>query len=200
MNKYFDIEAAGCVLAGGKSRRMGEDKALLIYNGKTLIAHALEQFSGFSEVFISAAEPDNYVFTGARVIPDVLKGIGPLGGFISSLKAAGSDYVCFRPVDAPLFPAEIHSLLAGACLGKDAAVPVFGKSIEPLLACLSRSALPALEKLASEGNYKTSGVFPLLDTVYLDLDAHEMKCWFGDPSEYLLNANDPLTFEKIMKR
>jgi len=199
-NILFEVPAAGCVLAGGRSRRMGADKALLELDGKPLIAIALERFSGFPEILVSAASAESYASFGARVVADEDPGLGPLGGLISALKAARSEYVCFRPVDAPFVPAELHAMLAKACLGRDAAVPVCKGSIEPLLACLAKSALPALEGLAAAKNYKAADVFPLLDTSYIDLDDPETVLELGEPSAYLVNANDPLTFAKIGDR
>jgi len=197
MDTPYNTPITGCVLAGGKSRRMGADKALLELDGKTLIAIALEKFSGLKEIFISAAGADDYAFTGFRTIPDDRPGIGPLGGFISALKAAESELVCFRPVDAPFVPSGLHPLLARACYGRDAAVPVSGNLQEPLLACLSKSALPVLENLAAANNFKAADAYPLLDTVYVNLDDPEMISAFGDPSVYLVNANDAVTFEKL---
>jgi len=200
MNKLKDMSVAGCVLAGGQSRRMGTDKALLEFEGKPLIACALERLSGFSEIFVSAAAAESYAFTGARIVPDEHPGMGPLGGFISALRAADSDYVCFRPVDAPLIPAELHYLIAGACLGKDAAVPTVNGFAEPLLACLSKTALTVLEELASGKNYKAGDAFPLLETAYVTLENPDIFSAFGEPSAYLVNANDPDTFAKLGKR
>ena len=188
---------AGCVLAGGASRRMGMDKALLELGGKPLITLAVERFSGFQEVLISAAETERYAFTGIRIIPDERPDMGPLGGLISVLKAVDSDLVCFRPVDSPLVPAGLHLFLAEACAGHDAAVPVFQGKPEPLLACFRVSALPVLESLATKGNYKAADAFPDLDTVYLPLDEPGLVSRFGDPRDYLLNANDPETFSAL---
>ena len=176
---------------------MGTDKAMLCFGGKPLITHALEQFSGFPEILVSAADAELYAFTGFTVVPDESPGMGPIGGFISVLKSAVSCSVCFRPVDAPFVPKGLHTLLSSACSGKDAAVSVFNGSPEPLLACLSKTALPALEKLASEEEYKAAAVFPLLDAVYVDLTAPEILSAFGDPADYLVNANDPETFLKL---
>ena len=188
------------MLAGGKSRRMGTDKALLEFGGTPLIEVALERFSGFDEVFISAPDTGAYAFTGARAIPDESPGMGPLGGIISVLKAAGQELVCFRPVDAPLVPAGLHIFLAEACACRDAAVPAFSGAPEPLLSCFSKKALPALEGLAARGALKVADAFPLLDAAWVDLGSPELVKRFGDPARYLVNANDPETFSKLVFR
>jgi len=200
MNKSNISAAAGCVLAGGQSKRMGTDKAMLELDGKTLIEHALEKLSAFPEILISAANSSDYTFTGVRVVPDDQPGIGPLGGFISVLRASRSEYVCFRPVDAPLIPAELHALLVESCAGRDVAAPTHKGAIEPLIACISKSALPILERMAENSKYKASDAFALLDTAYIYLDSREIQNNLGNPYKYLINANDPAAFAKLGKR
>jgi len=194
------IDVAGCVLAGGKSRRMGTDKALLTLGGKTLIAAALEGFSGFREILISAGDAERYALFGIPVIVDETPGIGPLGGFTSVLKAAESGFVCFRPVDTPFVPPELHRLVSLGCAGRDAAVPIFQNKTEPLLACFSKTALTVLEGLAESGFLKASEVFSMLDTEYIALETPEILARLGDPAAYLANANDPETFQTFERR
>jgi len=191
---------SGCILAGGKSVRMGTNKALLELDGKTLLSIAVEKMSWFQELLISAANPEDYSFTGIRIVPDERPGIGPLGGIISALKATDTDLICFRPVDAPLFPSELHRIITEACFGKDAAVPVFGGLPEPLFSCYSKTALPALEKLAEENTYKVAEAFPLLDVHYLDLESPQFTARFGDPGEYLINLNTLKAFSQIKQK
>jgi len=200
MNKFREIAVAGCVLAGGKSRRMGTDKAMLDLDGRPLIIHAIEGFSCFPEVLVSASDAEGYAFTGVRTVPDERPGLGPLVGFFSALRASDADYVCFRPVDVPFVPAELHSTLAGECIGKDAAVPTYKGLLEPLLVCLSKTALPALENLLDSGELKASLLFSMLDTAFVPLDTPDMRSSLGDPSAYLVNVNDPDSFAKLGKR
>jgi len=190
----------GCVLSGGRSRRMGTDKALLSLGGKTLITTALEGFAGFHEILISAEDAERYAFLGVPVIPDERHGIGPLGGLISAIKATESMFVCFRPVDTPFVPPALHRLLASNCIGKDAAVPVFQNRTEPLLACIAKTALPVLQGLAVNGVFKTQEIFTHLDAEYVQLEVPELITLMGDPASYLVNANDPETFRTLERR
>ncbi len=101
---------AGIVLAGGKSSRMGENKALLDYNGRPLLDHMigiLEQ-TGLSDIYVSGA------FEGYRCIPDSAPHAGPAQA-IADIFAALDDYAgaLFIPVDMPLLPVDaLHLLLA----------------------------------------------------------------------------------------
>jgi len=200
----FDLKpppgSAGCVLAGGKSERMGTDKALLDFEGKTFIEHAIEKLSCFPEVYISARDVETYAFTGVPVIPDVYQNMGPLSGFISALSDLDANYVCFRSVDSPLVPAGLHPLIAGLCEGKDAAVPIYKGHVEPLLVCMSKTMLPTLMRQAENGNFKIADAFSLRDAVYVNLGDPEMIREFGDPRDYLVNANEPETLKKLRKR
>ena len=194
-----DFAITGCVLTGGKSSRMGTDKALLEIDNKSLLDIAIEKFAGFTEIIISSARPESYAFTGLTIVTDELSGLGPIGGIISVLKASKYDYVCFRPVDAPLFPAELHPLIAETCKSKDVAVPISQNKPEPLFACFSKSAIPALEGLVSAQDYKVSKCFALLETAYVDLDSSDLIRSFGEPRRYLANANDKEAFNKLQK-
>ncbi|MCC7259481.1 MAG: molybdenum cofactor guanylyltransferase [Alphaproteobacteria bacterium] len=107
-----DAATAGVILAGGKSSRMGHDKAQLRYGGKTLLEHmeALLRSAGISQVYISHAEH----------IADVIPGHGPLSGIHATLKALHGKYaqLLYVPVDMPqISPARLRALRAapGSC-------------------------------------------------------------------------------------
>lgn len=86
----------GIVLAGGQSRRMGEDKALLNWEGKTLLEHATQllQEVGCDEVFVSRNAP--------HCIKDIYPGKGPVAGIHACLAASESFEALVIPVDMPL--------------------------------------------------------------------------------------------------
>ncbi len=100
----------GVVLAGGRSLRMGVDKAMLAWRGRPLIEHQIRLLRdvGLADVRISGARPDY------RGVPDAVTGIGPLGG-LTGVAAALADGVelLVVPVDMPLLTvALLRRLLA----------------------------------------------------------------------------------------
>ena len=98
----------GVVLAGGRSSRMGQDKALLDYNGKPLLDHmiGLLEKSGLTDIYVSGD------FEGYRCIPDSAPHEGPAYAMHDVLTALdGYDGALFVPVDMPLLSAEILRLL-----------------------------------------------------------------------------------------
>ena len=100
---------AGAILAGGKSSRMGEDKAKLCFRGKTLLQEMenILQNVGVNRVYISQDS----------MIPDQIPGCGPLSGIHAILKKTSSSYshVIFVPVDMPcLTPLALKELLSAS--------------------------------------------------------------------------------------
>jgi molybdopterin-guanine dinucleotide biosynthesis protein A len=109
------MRALGLVLAGGQSRRMGTDKALLQLSGETLLARALRllrpQVEGLA---ISANMP---ITAEYPILADEVPDQGPLGGVLAGLvhaKSEGFTHVVTVAVDTPFFPADLASRL-GAC-------------------------------------------------------------------------------------
>ncbi|MEW5720260.1 MAG: molybdenum cofactor guanylyltransferase [Chloroflexota bacterium] len=105
---------SGIILAGGQSRRMGRDKALLEFDGAPLIARVVERVQQVcSEVIIAANDVDAYARFGAPVIRDAYPGKGSLGGIFSGLQAAREEYVLAVACDLPfLNDALLRHLIA----------------------------------------------------------------------------------------
>ncbi|MGA7157020.1 MAG: molybdenum cofactor guanylyltransferase [Acidobacteriaceae bacterium] len=96
----------GFVLAGGKSSRMGVDKALLRFCGRPMVEIALEKLRGFcAEVGIAGNRADLGEF--APVVREERVDVGPAAGIEAGLKAAREEWVMFVPVDVPLVPEEL---------------------------------------------------------------------------------------------
>jgi molybdenum cofactor guanylyltransferase len=96
----------GFVLAGGKSSRMGEDKALLRFCGRPMVEIAVEKLRGFcGEVTIAGNREDLAGF--APVVRETRVDAGPAAGIEAGLGAATEAWAMFMPVDVPLVPAEV---------------------------------------------------------------------------------------------
>ncbi len=105
----------GYVLAGGKSLRMGEDKALLRFCGRPMVEIAVEKLRGFcAEVGIAGNREDLEGF--APVVREARVGVGPAAGIEAGLRVARQKWCMFMPVDVPLIPEELLRRWAVAVL------------------------------------------------------------------------------------
>lgn len=112
------MRIAGAVIAGGRSSRMGQEKAFAILGGQTLLAHVIARIaSQTDEVFINAnGDPARFDGFGRAVIPDLSSGIAsPLAGLQACLQFAAAghfDAVLTVPSDAPFVPRDLVRRLA----------------------------------------------------------------------------------------
>ena len=81
------------ILAGGKSKRMGEDKARLWHGGETFLAHLLRELREFDEVLLSVEDRRAWADAPCRVVEDQLPDFGPVEGIYQLLRAARNPYV-----------------------------------------------------------------------------------------------------------
>lgn len=136
------MQAAGYVLAGGASRRMGADKALLPFRGATLIESVAAAVRDAAGSVTIVGSPEKYQGLGLRVLADLRPGLGPLGGMETALSDAREDWALVAACDLPGVTAGFFKdLLNAASAQADAVIPVTpdGRA-HPLAALYRRSA------------------------------------------------------------
>lgn len=183
------IPTACGILAGGASRRMGRNKALLPFRGKPLLGHQLDVLSPlFSEILISANDPDPYAPFKIRVVPDQFAEPCSLAGIHALLKAATAPRVFVVACDLPfLHPGLIRKML-DVSGDFDVIVPETSEGLEPLHAIYSRACLPAIEAAAAEGHWKAAGFY---EGLWIDRFPVDPDDWRVDGRSPFLNANTP---------
>ena len=102
-NPIIKTEYTAVILAGGKSSRMGDNKAFLKWNGSTFLQHSMFRMKqlGIEKILVSGNYDDT---EGIRFIKDVYPDRGPLGGMHACIKQAETSYCFVVPVDAPNIP------------------------------------------------------------------------------------------------
>lgn len=150
-----DTELSGVVLAGGRSTRMGTDKALMVYRNLSLIDHAVHKLSPFCKgVFISVNEENaRTILHEAPKIPDLYPGEGPISGILSSLKTIQSS-ILVMACDMPLITVEDIVHLITHWDREAAATMYFHHDTglyEPLLAIWNYAYLDALQSYYDSG-------------------------------------------------
>ena len=138
-------DAAGFILAGGRSSRMGQDKALIPLANRPLIAHTLAILSEAGiPASIAGGSPSLAAF--ASLVPDQNPGQGPLSGICAALSSTTAEYSIFLTVDAPFIPASLLTVLLN--YARLSALPIVIPSLngqpQTFPAVIHRTALPAL--------------------------------------------------------
>jgi molybdopterin-guanine dinucleotide biosynthesis protein A len=161
------MKMTGLIMAGGKSSRMGEDKALLQINSQTFIQRILEVFqSVFEEVIILSNNPEIYKDSQVQVVPDLIKDKGPLGGLYTGLMKAKHHHCVIAACDMPFINLQVTSYLAGL-RGYQAVVPYVKENYHPLFAAYARDCLPIIEKQIVKEKLKMVDFIKKIDTKIL---------------------------------
>jgi molybdopterin-guanine dinucleotide biosynthesis protein A len=143
---------AGFVLAGGRSSRMGTDKALAQLAGQPLIQIALEIMAAAGLSARIAGSRTNLA-TYAQEIPDTSLDSGPLSGIHAALSVSAAELNLFLPVDLPLMPASLLACLLqrAALTGQPVTATRLSGRLEPFPVVLHRSVLPQIGFLLATG-------------------------------------------------
>ncbi len=168
--RYIKAALSGAVIAGGKSSRLGVNKALLPLQGKLVIERVLETLAPLvSSVTIIAKNPADYQTLPVATVPDIRPGCGPLSGIHAALSRSPTEYVLVVSCDMPLLTAEILRPLVREYPGYD--ITMFKHRLfEPLCAIYRRTCLPALEELMDHAEYRIIDLFPSLNAHIIRID------------------------------
>jgi FdhD protein len=150
----------GVILAGGGSSRRGSDKALLPYQGGRFIEaihRRMEEL--FEEVIVASGETGRYDFLPCRRVPDLIPGMGALGGIHAALRNSGSQRIFVVACDMPHLKQDLIRHLCSLAEDADVVVPEGDGGLEPLHAVYRKSVLPAVEEALRDGQCRVVSFF-----------------------------------------
>ncbi len=151
------------ILAGGKSQRFGEDKALAQLHGRPLLAHVLERTAGLAdETFIVTNRPAAFAQFGQRLVGDLVPGVGALGGVYTALHYAAQPWLLILACDLPLVNRALLEYMLTLTEGVDGVVPYLAGWPEPLHALWSKACLAPVREALARGERRVISVFPEL--------------------------------------
>jgi molybdenum cofactor guanylyltransferase len=191
------VSTSAIVLCGGRSTRMGHDKALLPFGGEILLARVVRIVRGAADEVVLVAREGQALPEGFDAVRDPAEGLGPLAGIAVGLRHIRSDRAFVTGCDAPLLqPALIQRLLELAD-GYDAAVPLIDGRFMTTTAVYERSIASIAEALVAKRALRTSG---LLDHVRVrPVDADELRD--VDPDlESFRTCNTPADYAEALRR
>ena len=159
------------MLAGGRSRRLGQDKALLrIGSDRPLVETLVDRLSALAaEVIVVADDAERLGRLDARIVPDALPGSGMLGGVYSGLRAASREHALVVGCDMPFLSPRLLGFLLSLPRDYDVLLPRWESGyVEPLHAVYSGDCLEVIERRLSEGRYAAGGFLSEVCVRYVD--------------------------------
>jgi molybdopterin-guanine dinucleotide biosynthesis protein A len=174
---------------------MGRDKALLPWQGGTLLDHTLARLrSTCREVRILSGPERRYEDRGLPVEIDTLADAGPLAGIHSALAGLDASHGLFLAVDLPFVPAPLLARLLDVALEFDAVVPVHAGGTEPLCAVYGRACLESIGRRLEAGERKMTAFWP---DVRVRIFGEIEIAPFGEPATLFRNLNAPSDWSEL---
>jgi len=188
------------ILAGGRSKRMGQNKAVMPFLGEALVKRVLDRLANLAaEVILIAPESDHLLELGVRITPDIIPGQGPLGGLYTALFAATQPAVACVACDMPFVNADLLAIQRDILFANDldVVVPSSEKGIEPLHAIYRKeTCLPSVRDALDAGKKRQISWFPRVKVRILTPE----ETLPSDPRGLMfLNINNPKELSRAEK-
>jgi molybdopterin-guanine dinucleotide biosynthesis protein A len=183
----------GFLLAGGKSSRMGVDKAFLDFGGQTLLDRALAVIGEVCDRVAIVGDPAKFADCRSAkcesVVADIFLGCGPLGGIHAALVHSSAELSLMLAVDMPFVTTELLAFLFEAGENTDAVVtvPRTSKGFQPLCAVYRREFCTAAEQALRAGEYKIDAAFSNVAIRIIE-EAELAAAGFSERSFFNLNT------------
>jgi molybdopterin-guanine dinucleotide biosynthesis protein A len=197
------ITTGAAILAGGQSRRLGTNKALLRLraDGPTIIELVVTRImdSGIESPLLITNTPDEYAFLGLKTLPDDIPGAGPLGGIVTALSHSPHDRVLVVGCDLPFLSPALLRYMATLPNRGAAIVPRWHdyagqERLEPLHSIYSKSCIEAIRKEIASGNLKLTDFLQTIRTTFIDEST--LKRYDPDLSSFC-NINTPEELARV---
>jgi molybdopterin-guanine dinucleotide biosynthesis protein A len=190
---------SGCslvILAGGRSRRMGHDKATLPAGDGTLIEHLARRLAPVVDETIIAGGSVDPPFEGARVVADHQPGLGPLAGMLGGFAAAKRRHVWVVACDLPDVEPALGGVLLALAGDYEAVVPRPDQEPEGACALYVRELAPRIERLLESGQRSIKSLLDCSTVRYVASD--ELRA--VDPElRSFRNVNTPADYEAWLR-
>lgn len=186
----------GIVLAGGRSRRLREDKTLLSLGGQTMLERAVERLDAVcEEVLVAGGDrgAEHWPGVNARFVPDEARGRGPLAGLQAGLRVASFDFALVVAADMPFLNTRLLSLMKARPRTYQALVPLAGGRLQPLHAVYSRLCLQEVDAALAKGSVRMSA---LLSRLRLEVMPEEALRQHDPEGLSCFNINHPQDLER----
>jgi molybdopterin-guanine dinucleotide biosynthesis protein A len=162
------------ILAGGKSSRLGRNKALQVIEGKSLIQWVVDHLAILTtEIIIATAHGEAIPCSSAvriKTVGDIYPGKGPLGGIHSGLIASSSSWAIVVGCDTPFLSIGLLEYMTQVLADSDVALPRIGEFVEPLCAVYSKNCVAPIQELLEQDERQIRKLFTMVKVRYIEED------------------------------
>nr|WP_263324102.1 molybdenum cofactor guanylyltransferase [Neobacillus sp. Marseille-Q6967] len=190
------MKAAAIILSGGKSSRMGTNKALLKINEKTNIESIADNLKlYFDDIILVTNQMDLYRFLGVKMTSDQYPGMGPLAGIHAGLSVSDYDINLIVACDMPFVSGELALTLINNSSHHDAVVPVINGKQQPLFSVFKKETAKKIEQSIENGRLSMKHLLDELNVLYVT--ENELQAYSSDDLERVFfNMNHPHEYEE----
>jgi molybdopterin-guanine dinucleotide biosynthesis protein A len=179
----------GIILSGGKSIRMGENKAFIRVGGVPIIKRIHDLFKElFQEVIIVTNQKDLFSNFDSRVYSDLIPGKGALGGLYTGIFYSSFHYSFCVACDMPFIRKPLVQYLIENIDGEDVIVPRTKDGLQPLHAIYSKNCVNPIREIIQEGKSKIIDIYNQVNVKIVD--EKDFLC-FDPEGESFINVNTP---------
>ena len=192
--KFPAPDVSAVVLAGGHSRRLGQNKALLRVDGQWVLELVVRKLARLSQdVLVVATDAGPLHRLGVRVVTDSPAGYGPVGGVLTGLREMHHARALFVACDMPLLNLGLLRYMIQVSDGHDVVIPRFGEYVEPLHALYHRSCVLHIVDALAQGHRRLASLLGQTCVRYVEREEIET---FDPRHLSFLNINTPEDLEK----
>ena len=191
------MSVSAAIMAGGKSRRMGQDKAWIELDGEPLIERVADVLGQVADEVIVVANEPRYASLGLRVVKDQYPDGGALGGIATGVGAATHDTVLVAACDMPFLSADVWRMLLGHAGEADVVIPRVGGEYETLHALYTKACLPHMARALAENRLRVIAFFDQVRV--LAIDEPELRAVDPDLRSFT-NVNTPEELAEALSR
>jgi molybdopterin-guanine dinucleotide biosynthesis protein A len=188
------MQVTGVILAGGQSRRMGQDKAFLPFGKGLLIERVIEVVQQVTaDVILITNTPERYRRFGLPMFSDVIAEAGSLGGIYTGLVSAKTPYSLCLACDMPFVKPTFLRFLCRTAAEADVVIPRNAEDFQPLCAVYSQVCRDPIRHKIEVGQLKITGFFDQVRVRVIDGD---LLTRYDPPDVMFFNANTPEEYAK----
>ncbi|MUV39825.1 Molybdenum cofactor guanylyltransferase [Lentibacillus sp. JNUCC-1] len=191
------MKVSGVILSGGRSSRMGKNKAVLPFGNETVIERIADQMETYDEWFVIANDADQYQFLGCPVYGDYYIDQGPLAGIEAALSHSVHNVCAVTACDTPFADRRVYDLLLEQINTCDVVIPIYNGRMHPLSGVYSKSVLPVIRQQLTHNERKIRSFFDHVHVQYVsDLTVlpKDIVDW------HFFNMNTPEEYETARAR